>query len=103
MYPQEFILLFPKETTLKKIILSCRRGILRVTKFLNYKYSQRLMIIMNCLPNKVQLSDIGLEDIDSIQTCAMEPATSTTTTKLKFVIVKGHEAFSSVHRLVIYG
>ncbi|KAJ3308632.1 hypothetical protein HDV04_001020 [Boothiomyces sp. JEL0838] len=89
MFPQEFILTLPQERPVKKIIISSRKV--------------QEWVISYQSENQYKLfAEQVLEDLDGIQTCVIEPGKVCETRQLKFCILKGHDAFASVHRLVVY-
>ncbi|KAI8895307.1 galactose-binding domain-like protein [Globomyces pollinis-pini] len=88
--PQEFILTFPQKTFIKKVIVSSRN----VAEWVVYHTSDKKFELF---------AEQVLEDIDGIQTCVIEPVNGYEVLHLKFVILKAHDAFASIHRLVCYG
>jgi hypothetical protein len=46
---------------------------------------------------------VELAESAGMQTCSIEPSVDVSAKYIKFQILHGHDAFASVHRLVVYG
>ncbi|KAL2916400.1 hypothetical protein HK105_204156 [Polyrhizophydium stewartii] len=94
LFPQEFVVTFPTQITVSKIIVSS----MKVAQW-NVEASK------TDKPSSFEpLGDQAMEDTDNvIQTLSLAPKEPVVARHLRFEIARGFGPFVSVHRVVVYG